>query len=110
MAERLKAHDWKSCGCKPAWVRIPLRPLFGRYGAWLSLVERCVRDAEVPGSNPGSPTTTLLRSHARSAASYAGRGPRGAAPPGGSAASGTHARSAASYAGRGPRGAAPPGG
>ena len=26
MAEWLKAHDWKSCGRKPAWVRIPLRP------------------------------------------------------------------------------------
>ena len=28
---------------------------FGKYGAWLSPVERCVRDAEVPGSNPGAP-------------------------------------------------------
>ena len=64
MAERLKAHDWKSCGCKPAWVRIPLRPCVAlsvparvarSYGAWLSSVERCVRDAEVPGSNPGAP-------------------------------------------------------
>jgi hypothetical protein len=26
------------------------------HGAWLSPVERCVRDAEVPGSNPGAPT------------------------------------------------------
>ena len=26
------------------------------FGAWLSPVERCVRDAEVPGSNPGAPT------------------------------------------------------
>lgn len=26
VAEWLKAHDWKSCGCKPAWVRIPPRP------------------------------------------------------------------------------------
>ena len=25
------------------------------YGAWLSLVERCVRDAEVVGSNPFAP-------------------------------------------------------
>ena len=32
--------------------------VFGRlqFGAWLSPVERCVRDAEVPGSNPGAPT------------------------------------------------------
>ena len=26
-------------------------------GAWLSLVERCVWDAEVLGSNPSAPTT-----------------------------------------------------
>ena len=25
------------------------------HGAWLSLVERCVRDAEVAGSNPVAP-------------------------------------------------------
>ena len=25
------------------------------FGAWLSPVERCVRDAEIPGSNPGAP-------------------------------------------------------
>ena len=28
VAEWLKAHDWKSCGLTPAWVRIPPRPLF----------------------------------------------------------------------------------
>ena len=27
VAERLKAHDWKSCGLIPTWVRIPPRPL-----------------------------------------------------------------------------------
>ena len=26
VAEWLKAHDWKSCGRQPAWVRIPPRP------------------------------------------------------------------------------------
>ena len=26
VAEWLKAHDWKSCGHLPAWVRIPPRP------------------------------------------------------------------------------------
>ena len=26
VAEWLKAHDWKSCGLTPAWVRIPPRP------------------------------------------------------------------------------------
>ena len=30
-------------------------------GAWLSPVERCVRDAEVPGSNPGAPTEGPIR-------------------------------------------------
>ena len=29
-------------------------------GAWLSPVERCVRDAEVPGSNPGAPIPARL--------------------------------------------------
>ncbi len=29
VAEWLKAHDWKSCGLTPAWVRIPPRPLPG---------------------------------------------------------------------------------
>jgi hypothetical protein len=33
----------------------------GRWiGAWLSLAERCVRDAEVGGSNPLAPTTQDL--------------------------------------------------
>jgi hypothetical protein len=47
--------------------RIPPRPFGGgglwggeesgtKFGAWLSPVERCVRVAEVPGSNPGAPT------------------------------------------------------
>ncbi len=27
VAEWLKAHDWKSCGLTPTWVRIPPRPL-----------------------------------------------------------------------------------
>ena len=140
VAEWLKAHDWKSCGLTPTWVRIPPRPLAsgarprtgrssnpglrlrrfassprlragwrrtsaanptpsagggaprrvavepqppsaggiavaerrerppigfiaasGRqphFGAWLSPVERCVRVAEVPGSNPGAPILT----------------------------------------------------
>ena len=30
-------------------------------GLWLSLVERFVRDEEVVGSNPASPTTTPAR-------------------------------------------------
>ena len=31
-----------------------------RDGEWRSLVARFVRDEEVPGSNPGSPTNTAL--------------------------------------------------
>ena len=31
VAERLKAHDWKSCGLIPAWVRIPPRPFWKRW-------------------------------------------------------------------------------
>ena len=30
VAEWLKAHDWKSCGLTPAWVRIPPRPFCER--------------------------------------------------------------------------------
>jgi hypothetical protein len=30
-------------------------------GVWLSLVERCVRDAEAGGSNPLTPTKTSLQ-------------------------------------------------
>ena len=32
-------------------------------GAWLSLVERCVRDAEVAGSNPVAPTILRIPVH-----------------------------------------------
>ncbi len=39
------------------WVQIRRKKLitYLYYGAWLSLVERCVRDAEVVGSNPVAP-------------------------------------------------------
>ena len=37
--------------CRPPWS------LAVCFGLWLSLVERCVRVAEVVGSNPTSPTT-----------------------------------------------------
>lgn len=37
------------------WVRIPPAPP-RVIGMWLSLVERCVRDAEAAGSNPVIPT------------------------------------------------------
>ena len=39
VAEWLKAHDWKSCGLTPTWVRIPPRPLAGEArhrAAWAS--------------------------------------------------------------------------
>jgi hypothetical protein len=55
-------------------VKIPSRPLDGsnaeggaarvsndKGGLWLSLVERFVRDEEVVGSNPASPTTVSAR-------------------------------------------------
>ncbi len=32
----------------------------GVFGLWLSLVERCVRDAEVAGSNPVNPTRSII--------------------------------------------------
>ena len=39
---------------------------FSYDGAWLSLVERCVRDAEVAGSNPVAPTIGQTPEHLRS--------------------------------------------
>ena len=49
-------------------------------GAWLSLVERCVRDAEVGGSNPLAPTSFLTAERGatcRKACSFAGVPGRG---------------------------------
>ena len=45
-------------------------------GEWRSLVARCVRDAEVPGSNPGSPTnlTSMRKARLRRVVSRVGRG------------------------------------
>lgn len=37
-------------------VRRPYNRKSRSLGEWRSLVARCVRDAEAPGSNPGSPT------------------------------------------------------
>ena len=39
-------------------VRDKELPCYHIGGAWLSLVERCVRDAEVAGSNPVAPIKT----------------------------------------------------
>ena len=65
MAEWFKAHAWRACGRQPrlggsnptlsACSGAKMGAVFS-VGAWLSQVERCVRDAEVPGSNPGAPT------------------------------------------------------
>ena len=41
-----------------------------RYGAWLSLVERSVRDREVVGSNPIAPTNILDLSESGSALAF----------------------------------------
>jgi hypothetical protein len=38
-----------------------VRKLGKSVGTWLSLVERCVRDAEVAGSNPVVPTKDINR-------------------------------------------------
>jgi hypothetical protein len=54
-------------GLKNRWgqLHVGSTPTFGTkshfVGAWLSLVERSVRDAEVGGSNPLAPTTGLQR-------------------------------------------------
>ena len=37
------------------YLSFSIRFLIIKIGAWLSLVERCVRDAEVVGSNPVAP-------------------------------------------------------
>ena len=42
--------------CSHALERVSYRLV----GMWLSLVERCVRDAEVVGSNPAIPTICRL--------------------------------------------------
>ena len=63
VAEWLKAHAWRACGQRilsRGFESHPVRFFGARrapflFGAWLSPVERCVRDAEVPGSNPGAP-------------------------------------------------------
>ena len=65
VAEWFKAHAWRACGQQNCLVgsNPTLSACSGAkmgavflFGAWLSQVERCVRDAEVPGSNPGAPT------------------------------------------------------
>ena len=40
-------------------VKVVKSSLFPAFGAWLSLVERYVRDVEVAGSNPVAPTRFL---------------------------------------------------
>ena len=64
VAEWLKAHAWRACGQQNCLVgsnptlsvsQAPEVEALFLFGAWLSQVERCVRDAEVPGSNPGAP-------------------------------------------------------
>ncbi len=45
----------RRCLCNVAWCCSFTWWLLRYYGAWLSLVERCVRDAEVAGSNPVAP-------------------------------------------------------
>ena len=49
--------NW-TCPTDPFWdIELELSTFVG---SWLNLVERCVRDAEVAGSNPVDPTIFLL--------------------------------------------------
>ena len=51
------------------------------FGAWLSPVERCVRVAEVPGSNPGAPIMQIAQAIClRSAGRMVLHSPRKRAP------------------------------
>ena len=62
VAEWLKAHDWKSCGLTPTWVRIPPRPLAGRARhrtAWASNPGLSLRALRVLGS-PSAPLSRRL--------------------------------------------------
>ena len=51
------------------------------FGAWLSLVERSVRDREVVGSNPIAPTIFGMDSESRSALAFFLSQPKAAALP-----------------------------
>ena len=55
MAELADALDLGSSGNTRAGSTPVIRTTYFFIGAWLSLVERCVRDAEVAGSNPVAP-------------------------------------------------------
>ena len=49
----LRTYGWttlEASGKSTFWLKV---------GTWLSLVERCVRDAEVAGSNPVVPTNNF---------------------------------------------------
>ena len=51
VAEWLKAHDWKSCGLTPAWVRIPPRPLLVLLLEWVLVWDPNPRNANAKHSH-----------------------------------------------------------
>ena len=63
MSERLKEHDWKSCGVNSprGFESHPVRSV-GSFGTWLSPVEHSLRERGVAGSNPAVPTCVSERS------------------------------------------------
>ncbi len=70
MSERLKEHDWKSCGVNSprGFESHPVRSAVdvqqvetvGEFGTWLSPVEHSLRERGVGGSNPPVPTVMDL--------------------------------------------------
>ena len=49
------------CDVVPVTLRRDLIPAGAFVGAWRSLVARLLWEQEAPGSNPGAPTTSLLK-------------------------------------------------
>src|SRR5882757_7714119 len=54
--QRLQTGDGKRAEGRLAPLRTLLYKARSKVGVWLSLVEHCVRDAGVAGSNPATPT------------------------------------------------------
>jgi hypothetical protein len=81
VSERLKEHDWKSCGVNSprGFESHPVRSMQETFGTWLSPVEHSLRERGVGGSNPPVPTMRRrLRRRRISEDGRSGRVPRGA--------------------------------
>ncbi len=96
MAEWLKAHDWKSCGHLPAWVRIPPRPCNDskRTGWGSNLFEP--KAVAPPGANAGdgrqaNPTPSVQCQQPKRARGSNLFEPKAVAPPGANAGDGRQA-------------------